>query len=297
MERGPTRHLVESFLDLDNASYAKRTCGPCRILLSTAQLGEDEDNPYDTTRCITECVPASGRGKWLPTLQLFLKYLLNEKVAAAVENNIPRMSVGTSLAFAGICSARTHAVLGVVAATRRPDGSISFPRPIGAIDRIKDRDVEIHILMAVRVRNLDLYSRAWRDNLSRIDLRRRTYNLSFTPTVTTEIPALDLPNNQPFSLRSYFPFEEQRDGRPLHVQHKESLENDVFVSWRPTVPILYARIYSKYGLQNAEWERFSIPGDANALWQYLPHHARRRAMREDDLDIRDVDHGEMSPRD
>ena len=129
------------------------------------------------------------------------------------------------------------------------------------------------------------------------ELRRQTYNLSFDPDVTNEIRTLALPNYPQVSLRSYFPFEEGGDGRPTHVQHKASLRGDAFISWSPTIPNLYARIYSKYGLQNPDWERYSLPHDANAVWHYLPHHAQRRARREDDLeDIRDVDHGEISPK-
>ena len=130
------------------------------------------------------------------------------------------------------------------------------------------------------------------------ELRRQTYNLSFDPDVTNEIRTLALPNYPQVSLRSYFPFEEGGDGRPTHVQHKASLRGDAFISWSPTIPNLYARIYSKYGLQNPDWERYSLPHDANAVWHYLPHHAQRRARREDDLEnIRDIDHGEISPRD
>ena len=81
-------------------------------------------------------------------------------------------------------------------------------------------------------------------------------------------------------------------------KHQASLRGDVFISWRPTVPILYARIYSKYGLQNPDWERYSLPHDANAAWHYLPHHAQRRTRREDNLeDVRDIDYGNISPRD
>ena len=52
-----------------------------------------------------------------------------------------------------------------------------------------------------------------------------------------------------------------------------------------------------YGLQNPNWKRYSVPDDAEAVWQCLSQHAQKRARREDDLeDIRDIDYGEVSAR-
>ena len=195
------------------ASYANRSCGPCRLLLSTSQIDEEDDNPYDTSRCIAECVPASARGKWLPTLQVFLKYILAEKLGPEVESKLSHVSTGTAVAIVGICKVRTHSVLGLVAAVRLPDGSISLPRPIGAIDRIKDKDVELYFLIALRLRDIYSYPHSWKDAIPPIQLRRRSYNLCFDPVVSAEIPSLVLPNAR-MGLLSYFPFEVHKGRRP-----------------------------------------------------------------------------------
>ena len=291
----PLRRLVEPWLgqrddlkDLKAASYAGQ-CSPCRLLLSSIPLAAP-DVPYDTARCIGEC-----RGKWLPTLRVFLKYLLSRKLVPRLAHHgqIHPESIGAAVAIAVLASPRTHTVLGLVVARRMPDGSIDLPRPMGAIDRLTDRDFEIHLQLALRLRD-------YRDrslDLSDIHLRRQTFNVTLSPIVTREVPALDI-HGSLLSLRSYFPFEGRTDGTPhREIAHAGSLRNDVFVSWRPTVPILHARIYSKYGLRNPDWERYSVPDDARAVWHYLPHRAHRRARREDDLDVRDIDYGEISPRD
>ena len=137
------RQLTRPFLDnptiLSSLGYSGN-CAPCRLLLRSARPTSPDD-PYDTQRCFAEC-----RGKWLPTHNSSLRYLLDKKLRPAICQILhmnPRMlrnNIGTAVVTAVVPRLDTRTVVGIVSICQRPNGSIDNPPPIGIVG-ITEMDV------------------------------------------------------------------------------------------------------------------------------------------------------------
>ena len=267
---------------------AYQGCSPCKIKLQGAPL-TTKDEPYDTERCRYRC-----EGKWSPTLHNFLRYLMEEKLEpalAATQRKNALSSLGTAVCLAVLYlpstgHSPTPSLYGAMALIRDPSGRVKKDYLFGPGD-VKHQNMRLHIQMVAQVPNS---SRGQPSLIApKIYLRRPNYNLRFDPRVTETLPSV------------------ASNGITIHLlRWIRSPGNSSFVSWTPTLPVIHARLYSRYGEKEpTQWQTYRWRGEPGSAkwddhgsdynWQYLPIHSGGRLYK-DGAGTRDIDAGELSPR-